>query len=72
VTLLLVPGLLIAVAGLAGLGWCIVEARRIGRAGLAEAEAKARLSRLVTVNAAAIAAGFLGAAMALVAVILQG
>lgn len=68
----LVFGLACAFGGIAGLLWCAVLARRIGRGAYPEAEARARLQRLVVLNTAALGTGMLGAALVLLALLLQG
>ena len=44
-------GMVLTIAGLAGLGWCIVQGLRIRRAGLPPAEIHARLHRLLALRA---------------------
>jgi hypothetical protein len=53
-----------------GLVWCIVLALRARRAGLPEAELKARLQRVVTLNLAALAVSALGLMAVVTGVIL--
>ena len=56
-------GLLLAVLGLAGLGWRIAQGLRIRRAGLPAAEIHTRLHRLLAVNLGSVGLAALGLAM---------
>jgi hypothetical protein len=56
-------GLLMALLGLGGLGWCIAQGFRIRRAGLPPAEVHARLHRLLAVNLGSVAVAALGLAI---------
>jgi hypothetical protein len=62
VPILILAGLILAVAGLAGLGWCILQGLRIRRAGLPAAEIHARLHRLLALNLGSVALAGLGLA----------
>ena len=53
-------GALLALGGLAGLGYCIAVAWRARRAGLQGAAMEARLRRLVALNLGALAVSTLG------------
>ncbi|GIX14003.1 MAG: hypothetical protein KatS3mg118_1962 [Paracoccaceae bacterium] len=68
--ILLVAGLILAATGLAGLGRCILVARRLRAGKLPEDALRARLQGLVTLNLASVSTGFLGAALVAVALIL--
>ncbi|MEM1375600.1 MAG: hypothetical protein AAGF78_14605 [Pseudomonadota bacterium] len=58
---ILVPlGIVITLAGLALLGYCIVSVLRARRAGLSDADMKARLQKLVAVNLGALAVAGIG------------
>lgn len=59
---LVLLGLLLTVAGLGGLGWCILQGLGIRRAALPPPEIHARLHRLVAVNLASVALAALGLA----------
>lgn len=59
---LVLLGLLLTVAGLGGLGWCIVQGLRIRRAALPPPEIHARLHRLVAINLGSVALAALGLA----------
>ena len=59
---LVLLGLLLTLAGLGGLAWCILQGLRIRRAALSAAEIHARLHRLVAVNLASVALAALGLA----------
>jgi hypothetical protein len=56
-------GLLLALLGLGGLGWCIAQGFRIRRASLPPAEVHARLHRLLAVNLGSVALAALGLAI---------
>ena len=64
-------GAAIALAGVAGLVWCIVLALRARRAGLPDDELRARLQHVVVLNMAALGVSALGL-MCVVAGILLG
>ena len=53
-------GAAVSALGLAGILWCIVYALRARRAGLADAELRARLQRAVLVNLAALGVSAIG------------
>jgi hypothetical protein len=53
-------GTALAVAGLVTLGYCIVAAVSAKRAGLPDAELRARLQRIVTINMGALLLSVLG------------
>jgi hypothetical protein len=57
---LVLLGSVLAIAGLGLLGYCILAAVRAKRAGLPDAEMRARLQRIVTVNMAALMLSALG------------
>jgi hypothetical protein len=63
-------GLVLTVAGLAGLGYCIVQGLRIRGAGLQPAEIHARLHRLLAVNLGSVALAALGLAVLLAGILL--
>jgi hypothetical protein len=63
-------GLIVTLAGLAGLGFCIVEGLRIRRARLPPAEIHARLHRLLAVNLGSVALAALGLAILLAGLML--
>ena len=58
-------GLLLALLGLGGLGWCIAQGVRIRRAGLPPAEIHARLHRLLAINLGSVGLAALGLAILL-------
>ncbi len=61
---LLAPiGLLLTLAGLGGLGWCILQGLRIRRAALPPAEIHARLHRMLAINLGSVALAALGLAV---------
>lgn len=64
-------GAAIALAGVAGLVWCIILALRARRAGLSDDELRARLQHVVVLNMAALGVSALGL-MCVVAGILLG
>ena len=63
-------GLLMALLGLGGLGWCIAQGLRIRRAGLHPAEIHARLHRLLAVNLGSVGLSALGLAILVVGLLL--
>ena len=63
-------GLLMALLGLGGLGWCIAQGLRIRRAGLPPAEIHARLHRLLAVNFGSVGLAALGLAILVVGLLL--
>ena len=56
-------GLIVTLAGLSGLGYCIVQGLRIRRASLPLTEIQARLHRLVAINLGSVALAGLGLAI---------
>jgi hypothetical protein len=56
-------GLVLAVFGLGGLGWCIAQGLKIRRAGLPPAEIHARLHRMLAINIGSVGLAALGLAM---------
>ena len=69
-TLLLIAGLAVAGLGIAGLLWCVAEARCIRSDGMTPDEQRRRLGRLVAVNFGAVSVGFIGAAIVVLALIM--
>ncbi len=69
-TWLVITGTVLAVAGLLGLGWCIVAAVAAKRAGLPDAELRARLQRIVSINMGALLVSVLGLMSVVVGVFL--
>lgn len=63
-------GSALTVLGLLGLLWCIVTVVQKRRAGLAEADMRAALQKVVVLNMAALAVSFLGLMLVVVGVIL--
>lgn len=63
-------GAALAIAGLAGLVWCILRVRRDRAAGLPDAELRARLQGIVALNLGALLCSALGLAMIVVALLL--
>lgn len=59
---LILLGVLLTIAGLAGLAWCIVQGLRIRRAGPPPEEIHARLHRLIALNLGSVALAALGLA----------
>ena len=57
------PGILMTTAGLAGLGYCVLEGLRIRRAGLPPEEIHRRLHRLLAVNLGSVGLAALGLAL---------
>jgi hypothetical protein len=67
---LIVPGLILTVAGLAGLGYCIVQGFHIRRAAPPPETIHARLHRLLAVNLGSVALAGLGLALLLAGLLL--
>jgi hypothetical protein len=63
-------GLIVTLAGLFGLGYCIVQGLKIRRAGLPPAEIHARLHRLLAINLGSVALAALGLAILLAGLML--
>lgn len=63
-------GTALAVAGLVGLGYCIVSAIAAKRAGLPDPELRARLARIVSINVGALLLSVLGLISVVVGVFL--
>lgn len=67
----LIPiGAALSLAGVAGLIWCIVRAVQARRAGLADADLRARLQRLVVVNLGALGVSALGLMLVVIGILL--
>ncbi|KIT16892.1 hypothetical protein [Jannaschia aquimarina] len=64
-------GAALTVAGLAGLGWCILVALRARRARLEGPEMEARLRGLVAINLGALACSTIGLMMVVLGVFLS-
>ena len=63
-------GLVLTIAGLAGLGYCIVQGLRIRGAALPPAEIHARLHRLLAINLGSVALAGFGLAVLVVGTLL--
>lgn len=68
--LLQVIGAVMALAGLGGLGYCIVQGFRIRGAGLAPDQVRQRLNTLIAVNLGSVAIAALGLAVLVAGLIL--
>ncbi|MGB3314894.1 MAG: hypothetical protein WBB85_10810 [Albidovulum sp.] len=68
--LLIWIGTLVTLAGLAALVWCILGVNRARKAGLPDAELRARLQRAVTLNLGALLLSALGLMMVVVGIVL--
>lgn len=68
--ILVMVGTAVTLAGLAGIVWCILAAMRARRAGLEDAELRARLQRIVAVNLGALALSALGLMLVVAGVLL--
>ena len=60
----------LALAGVAGLGWCVLSATRARREGLEGEAMAARLRRLVAVNLGALAVSAIGLMLVVLGVVL--
>jgi len=69
-TLIVFAGLVLVVAGLGGLGYCIREGYRIRRANLPPDVVTSKLHRLIAVNLGAVALAALGLAVLVVGLVL--
>ena len=67
---LVVIGIVLSLAGLAGILWCIRHAARLRRGAVPESEVRAELGRLVFAHTAAIGAAFLGLGLLVVGLML--
>jgi hypothetical protein len=65
-----VIGILLSLAGLAGILWCIGRAARLRRGEVPESDVRAELGRLVIAHTAAIGAAFLGLGLLVVGLLL--
>lgn len=67
---LIFPGILMTTAGLAGLGYCVIEGLRIRRAGLPPQEIHSRLHKLLAVNLGSVGLAALGLAFVVAGLLL--
>ncbi len=67
---LILPGVLLTLAGLGGLGWCILRGFRIRRAALPAEAVHAELHRLVAINLASVAGAALGLGLLVVGLVI--
>jgi hypothetical protein len=65
-----VIGILLTLAGLAGILWCIRQAGRLRRGDVPDSEVRAELGRLAFAHMAAIGAAFLGLGLLVVGLLL--
>lgn len=63
-------GAAVTLAGLAGLVWCILKVAAARRAGLSDAELRARLQRVVTLNLGALFLSAIGLMMVVAGILL--
>lgn len=70
-TVMIVIGVVLALAGLSGVLWCIRAAARLRRAELSDDAVRAEINRLVLAHAAAIGAAFLGLGLLTIGLLLQ-
>lgn len=63
-------GAAVTLLGLAGLVWCIVRVAAARRAGLPDAELRARLQQVVVLNLAALLVSALGLMLVVVGIVL--
>ena len=67
----LIPiGAALSLAGVAGLIWCIVRAVQARRAGLSDADLRARLQGLVALNLGALGVSALGLMLVVIGILL--
>lgn len=62
-SLVVVAGVVITLAGVAMLIWCVISARRLKSAPQGEAETKAALQKLIALNMGGVFTGFIGLAV---------
>ena len=70
-TVLVIFGIILSLAGLAGILWCIRRAARLKRAELSDDAVRAELGRILRAHAAAIGAAFIGLGLLVVGLLLQ-
>lgn len=63
-------GTALALAGVAGLGWCILLVTRARRSGLGDEAMRSALQRVVTLNLAALGVSALGLMLVVAGIIL--
>ncbi len=63
-------GALVALGGVAGLVWCVLLVLRARRAGLSDAELRARLQRVVAYNLGALLVSALGLMLVVLGILL--
>lgn len=68
---LIAIGILLTLAGLGGLVWCILTARKIQKGEIPEERAHAVLSRLSAINMASLGGAALGLALLLLALLFR-
>lgn len=66
-----VLGIVLSLAGLAGIIWCIRRAARLKGAELSDDAARAELGRILRAHAAAMGAAFIGLGLLVVGLLLQ-
>lgn len=64
-------GAAVSLAGILGLGWCVVYVLRLRRAGLDDATLRARMQRAVLVNFGALAVSTIGLMMVVAGIFLS-
>lgn len=69
ITAAIITGLVLAAAGLGGLVWCILTARKIQKGDIPEEQAMALFPRLSAVNMASVGGATLGLAILLVSLL---
>lgn len=67
----IIIGLVLSLAGLAGILWCIRLAARLKRADLPDSAVRSELSRLILAHMAAIGAALLGLGLLVVGLLLK-
>ncbi|MEM1343903.1 MAG: hypothetical protein AAGI34_04890 [Pseudomonadota bacterium] len=63
-------GLALALAGLGGLGWCVLQALKLRRSQAEAEEIKRTMNRLVAANGASVGTAFFGLALMLLGAML--
>ena len=70
--ILIAAGAVLTLAGLGGIIWCIIAARAAKQDLHDEAELRARLQRIVSVNMGALLASMLGLMLVMLGIVLGG
>ncbi|MCP5074723.1 MAG: hypothetical protein GY947_15720 [Rhodobacteraceae bacterium] len=67
---LIIPGVIIALLGVAGLGYCIFQANKLRHSGLEGEELVGKLSTLIPINLASVFVATIGLAAVVIGILL--